>query len=181
MAEQLERRLADRVADPGYLANLEGRSMSDLQQMRTEAQGLENDLSFERRLCQARIDILSAELDHRSGRVEGDVMSRLAHILATDEGGGSGGPLPSRVPDLSVPAQATRQRRRVEEIVGADTLARLTELPEEEIRTSIESLAEHEKTLSMQRRNIHEVIDTIQAEIVRRYTSGEEDPSSLLS
>lgn len=181
MAEQLVRRLADRMADPAYLADLGNRSMEELQGMRTEAQALENDLSFERRLCQARIDILSAELDHRTGRVEGDVMSRLAHILAADESGGSDGSLPSRVPDLSVPAQATRPRRRIEEIVGADTLARLTELPEDEIRKSMESLAEHEKSLSAQRRSVHEVIDTIQAEIVRRYTSGEEDPSSLLS
>ena len=181
MSEQLDRRLADRIGDPSYLADLPNRSMEDLQSMRTEAQALENDLSFERRLCQARIDILSAELDHRSGRVEGDVMSRLAHILATDETAGSEGPLPTRVPDLSVPAQATRPRRRIEEIVGADALARLTELPEEEIRTSMESLAEHEKTLSTQRRTVHEVLDAIQAEIVRRYTTGEEDPSNLLT
>ena len=180
MTEQLERRLADRIADPAYLSGLDGRSMDELQKMRSEAQSLENELSFERRLCQARIDILSAELDHRAGRVEGDVISRLAEILADEDTDGSDNPLPTRMPDLSVPASAQRPRRRVEEIVGADTLAKLTKLPVEEIRTSIESLAEHEKGLSSRRKTVHEVLDAIQAEIVRRYTSGEEDPGKLL-
>ena len=154
--------------------------MDRLQEMRREAQAFENDVSFERRLTQARIDILTAELDHRAGRVEGDVMSRLADILADEKTGGSSSPLPARVPDLSVPASAERPRRRVEEIVGVDTLARLKELPEAEIRSSIESLAEHEKNLSSRRKSVHEVLDRIQAEIVRRYTAGEEDPSKLL-
>ena len=65
--------------------------------------------------------------------------------------------------------------------MGADTLARLTDLPEAEIRASIESLADHEKKLSSRRKAVHDVIDRIQGEIVRRYTSGEEDPSKLLS
>ena len=181
MAEQLERRLSDKIADPSYLEGIEERSMEELQRMRTEAQGLENDLSFERRLCQARIDILTAELDHRAGKVEGDVMSRLAQILADESTAVSSSPLPSRVPDLSIPASAKRPRRRVEEIVGADTLARLTKLPEEEIRASIESLAEHERSLSSRRKSLHEILDRIQAEIVRRYSTGEEDPSKLLS
>lgn len=182
MTEQLERRLADRIADPAYIADLPGKSMDALQNMRREAQALENEISFERRLTQARIDILTAELDHRAGKVEGDVMSRLPSILADDDAGGSdAGPLPSRVPDLSIPPSAERPRRRVEEIVGADTLARLTKLPEPDIRSSIESLAEHEKKLSARRKTVHDVLDTIQAEIVRRYTSGEEDPSSLLN
>jgi len=182
MTEQLERRLADRIADPSYVADLQSRPMDQLQQMRRESQTFENEISFERRLTQARIDILTAELDHRAGKVEGDVMSRLADILADEDGGSSEGvPLPARVPDLSVPLSAQRPRRRVEEIVGADTLARLTKLPESEIRASIESLAEHEKSLSARRKSVHEVLDQIQAEIVRRYTTGEEDPSKLLT
>jgi len=181
MSEQLERRLSDRIADPSYVSDLAERPMDRLQEMRREAQLFENEISFERRLTQARLDILTFELDHRAGRVEGDVMSRLADILADDAAGAPQEvPLPSRVPDLSVPLSAQRPRRRVEEIVGADTLARLNKLPESEIRSSIEALAEHERTLSSRRKAVHDVLDQIQAEIVRRYTSGEEDPSKLL-
>lgn len=181
MSERLERRLSDRIADPAYLEGLEGHPMERLQQMRTEAQGFENELSFERRMCQARIDILNAELDHRAGRADQDVMSRLAQILADDSTPASATPLPSRAPDLSVPSSTERPRRRVEEIVGADTLAKLSDLSEAELRVNIESLAEHEKNLSARRRSVHEVIDRIQGEIVRRYSTGEEDPSKLLS
>ena len=181
MAEQLDRRLSDRIADPSYLAGLENHPMEKLQQMRTEAQGLENDISFERRLSQARIDILTAELDHRAGRAEGDLISRLPQILADESSSPSQTPLPSRMPDLSVPASADRPRRRVEEIVGVDALARLKDLPEEEVRSSIEALAEHERSLSGRRKTLHEVLDRIQGEIVRRYSSGEDDPSELLS
>ena len=181
MSEQLDRRLADRIADPSYLEGLEAHPMERLQQMRTESQGFENELSFERRMCQARIDIMKAELDHRSGRSQEDVMSRLAQILADDNTTPSQTPIPSRAPDLSVPASTERPRRRVEEIVGADTLAKLSDLSEAELRVNIESLAEHEKNLSARRKAVHEVIDRIQAEIVRRYSSGEEDPSQLLS
>ena len=181
MTEQLVRRLSDRIADPSYVADLASRSMDQLQEMRQESQAFENEVSFERRLTQARIDILTAELDHRAGRVDGDVMSRLADILADEHVAASTTPLPSRMPDLSVPASADRPRRRVEEIVGADTLARLKDLPEAEIRTSVEALADHEKKLSSRRKAVHEVLDVIQAEIVRRYTTGEEDPSKLLS
>jgi len=181
MSEQLVRRLSDRIADPAYVADLSSRPMEQLQEMRRESQTFENEISFERRLTQARIDILTAELDHRAGRVEGDVMSRLADILADDATASSHGmPLPNRVPDLSVPLSAQRPRRRVEEIVGADTLAQLTTLSESDIRASVEALAEHERTLSSQRKSVHDVLDEIQAEIVRRYTSGEEDPSKLL-
>ena len=178
------RRLEDRVMDPAYVADLEQRPMEQLQEMRREAQGFENDLSFERRLCQARIDILSAELDHRAGRVEGDVMSRLAQILSDQSTAEQPAPatsLPSRAPDLSAPPSTERPRRRVEEIVGADTLARLTKMPEEEIRSSLDALADYERKLSSKRKTLHEIIDRVQGEIVRRYSSGEEDPSKLLT
>jgi hypothetical protein len=69
----------------------------------------------------------------------------------------------------------------VEEIVGEQTLARLPQVPTGEIKGIIESLAEHEKTLSERRRRIHDILDEIQAEIVRRYTEGGADPGEVLS
>ena len=145
--------------------------------MRAECHEGENELSFERRLCQARIDILKGELDRRAGRGgEGDLMSRLPEILAT-EARSEGSALPSRAPDFSTPRSADIPRRRVEEILGEQTLARLSEIPSEEIETIITSLQEHEATVSARRRQVHEVVDRIHAEIVKRY---EADPSAAL-
>ena len=177
---EVKRRLVDRIIESSYSQGLSELSMEDLRSMRDQCAEGETEVSFERRLCQARIDILSAELDQRSGNTSGDLISRLPQILA-EGGGGSGGVLPSRAPDLSIPRNTDIPRRRVEEIVGEQTLARLSQVPSEEIKKIIESLADHEKTLSEKRKRVHEVLDSVQAEIVRRYTSGEEDSDSVLS
>ena len=176
-----KRRLVERITDPSYLEGLGDKALGDLRSMREECKEAETEISFERRLAQARIDILSAELDRRAGRGgEGDLMSRLPQILATEARAPGGLPLPSRAPDFSIPRNADIPRRRIEEIVGEQTLSRLPSLPTEEVKGILLSLAEHEKTLSARRKTIQEVMDTVQAEIVRRYVSGEADPTAAL-
>ena len=186
MAER-KRRLSEVVTDPSYLEGLEGRSAQELKTMREESTAVENELSFERRLCQGRIDILSAELDRRAGRLEGDLISRLPQILADSSpapersGGDESAPLPQRPPDFSTPRSAEVARRRVEEVVGETTLVRVGEMSDDEIRSSMEAVVAQERNLSGMRKRVHEVLDLIQAELVKRYTSGEADPSSVLS
>jgi hypothetical protein len=180
MSEQ-KRRLVERILDPGYLEGLNERPLGELRSMRDECKEAETEISFERRLAQARMDILSAEIDRRAGRGgEGDLMSRLPQILATEGRAEGGLPLPSRAPDFSIPRNADIPRRRIEEIVGEQTLSRLPSLPDEELRGILGTLAEHEKTLSSRRKVVQEVMDTVQAEIVRRYVSGEADPTAAL-
>jgi hypothetical protein len=176
MSDQ-KRRMSEVITDPGYVEGLADKSTEDLKAMRDEASEVENELSFERRLCQARLDILAAELDFRAGRVEGDLISRLPQILADDSPSGSSSPLPQRPPDFTMPRTTEVPRRRVEEIVGETTLARLTKMPEEEIRSTIESVAEHERNLSARRKRVHEVLDLIQGEMIKRYSTGEADAS----
>jgi hypothetical protein len=180
MVEQ-KRRLVERIVDPAYLDGLTEKDLTELRAMREECREGELELSFERRLCQARIDILSAELERRAGGEDaGDLVSRLPQILSKDTGGGRSGDLslPNRAPDFSIPRNADIPRRRVEEIVGEQTLARIPTLATEELRGIIASLGEHERKVSERRRNVHEVIDALQAEIVRRYTA---DPGSALT
>lgn len=176
----VKRRLVDRIIEPSYLEGLQQRSIEELRALRDECAEGETEVSFERRLSQARIDILSAELDQRTGAAtEGDLISRLPQILAEERSAGSAS-LPSRAPDFSIPRNTDIPRRRVEEIVGEQTLARLAQVPTDEIRKIIDSLAQHERNLSEKRRRVHEVVDAIQSEIVRRYASGEADPDVLL-
>ena len=180
MTEQ-KRRLVERILDPPYLEGLADRPLEELRSMREECKEAETETSFERRLAQARIDILSAELDRRAGGGgDGDLMSRLPQILATEARADSGLPLPSRAPDFSIPRNADIPRRRIEEIVGEQTLSRLPSLPNEEVRGILASLGDHEKALSKRRKGIQEVMDAVQAEIVRRYVSGEADPTAAL-
>jgi hypothetical protein len=179
MSDGKHRRLVERIADPSYLEGLTGKPVEELRSMREECREGENELSFERRLCQARIDILGAELNRREGKGEGDLVSRLPEILAA-EGPSGDSPLPSRAPDFSIPRNADIPRRRVEEVVGEQTLARISSVPPDELRGIIESLRAHETSVSARRKKIQEVMDQVQGEIVRRYTSGEADPASLV-
>jgi hypothetical protein len=175
-----KRRLVERILDPAYLEGLSDKPMEDLRSMRDECKEAETEISFERRLAQARIDILSAELDRRSVGGDDDLMARLPQILAAEGRADTGLPLPSRAPDFSIPRNADIPRRRIEEIVGEQTLSRLPSLPTEELRGILGSLGDHEKSLSTRRKTVQEVMDTVQAEIVRRYVSGEADPTAAL-
>jgi hypothetical protein len=175
-----KRRLTERLTEADFLDGLQELSLEDLRAVRDECREGENEISFERRLCQARIDILTAELDRRTGKETGDLLSRLPEILGAEEQSGTDSPLPSRAPTFAIPRNADVPRRRVEEIVGETTLARLSQLQPEELKGIIASLDDHERNLSEKRREIHEVMDEIQAEIVRRYTTGQADPSAAL-
>ena len=181
------RRLSERVTHPSYLEGLDSKPIEELRTLRDESREAETEASFERRLCQARIDILVAELARREGGGGQDLVANLPDILSGDErrtsgrGDGDGVPLPSRAPDFTPPRNADIPRRRVEEVVGEQTLARLPEIDAEELQRIIEMLREHEQTVSSRRRSIQEVMDKIQSEIVRRYTSGEADPTAALS
>jgi hypothetical protein len=175
----VKRRLVEMITDPSYLEGLGEKSLEDIRAMRDECREGEMELSFERRLCQGRSDILSAEIDRRNGKGgDGDLLSRLPSILAT-EGRRGDSPLPARAPDFSIPRNADIPRRRVEEIVGEQTLTRLPTLAVEEIQEILKSLYEHEQRVSARRKEVQDVMDRVQAEIVRRYTSGEADPRSL--
>jgi hypothetical protein len=64
--------------------------------------------------------------------------------------------------------------------VGEQTLARLPQLPNEEIGSVIQALSEHEANLSARRKTLHEVIEILQRENIRRMKSGDTDPSTAL-
>ena len=177
-----KRRLVDRVIDPSYVEGLSERSDDELRQMLAEGTEAENEVSFERKLCQGRVDILKAELTRRKeGWDTSDLVARLPEILAAGETRSDSEGLPSRAPDFSIPRNADIPRRRVEEIVGEQTLSRLPQLPDEEIASVINALTEHEANLSNRRKALHEVIDRLQAENIKRLKSGDDDPRAVLS
>ncbi|MBA2425703.1 MAG: ABC transporter substrate-binding protein [Actinobacteria bacterium] len=178
------RRLTERILEPTYVQAVRERNLTELRAMREECMEGETELSFERKLCQGRIDILNAELERRDGgQTEIDLVARLPQILAdpgASTGPSDGLPLPERAPNLSVPRSADAPHRRVEELIAEKTLMRLPEVSSDEIKAIIQSLAQHEQSLSSRRKGLHEVLDVVQAEIVRRYTSGEADPTLAL-
>lgn len=173
--EQTKRRI-DRVVDPEYLAGITDLSTADVRAKRLDAAEEEADLSFERRLLHGRIAIMQAELARRSGEGgETSLVDRLTEILTDDRIPTRGG-FPSAPPKLeySVP------KRKVSKLLADDTLARLPDLSDDEIRTRLAVLEEAERETSTVRRAVQGVIDTLSGELANRYRSGDADPDEAL-
>jgi hypothetical protein len=158
--------------------------MSELRSARTELQGAEAALSYVRRMVQGRLDIVAAERARRagdsvSGVVEGldNLVDQLPVILA-DDGNRNSNRL---VPSVELGEAAGSLIADLDRQIGPDPLADLTSLTDPDLATLTDTLAAVERELSDDRRALHERIDALQAELVRRYKSGEATVDSLLS
>jgi len=163
-------RRIDRILDPSFVVGLEGRDVDDIRRMRDECEEEETVLSYERRMIHARLDIIAAELERRaSGAPASSLIERLPQILAP-----SGGTRTDRgaFPKLAPPPAYDPPRRRVEKLVSDDTLARLPDLDEAEIRRIVTLLEETEREVSESRRAVQAVLDRLAEELGGRYASG---------
>lgn len=175
----------DVVTSPDFVADLHGRDMDELRAMRSRCQALENSLSYVRRLIQGRLDIIGGELQRRRGGGDSgdtsDLIGRLPEILSEgsrgDGGPGSVRPPLSMEPDPDVTDQLERM---LDQIVDPDDLGRTTDLTDEQLAQTVTALHELEDSVSNHRRTMHSVIDTLQAEVTRRYRSGEASVDTLL-
>src|SRR3954471_18365833 len=92
-----------RVLDPAYSDSLDALDEAGLRAKHAECVELETEVSYVRRLTQARIDILEAEIQRRtSGGSLEDLISRLPEILS--DSGPRGNPASSRLPLQMAPA-----------------------------------------------------------------------------
>ncbi len=174
----------DRVTADGYLADLTSRPMDTVRQMRAECQGLENALSYVRRVAQGRLDIVGAELARRaSGGDPADLralIGQLPDILA-DRTAPSGSPLGARPPlDLFADDAGEEWSREVDAIFNPVDTGTLTSLDDARLAEVRDQLAAYEQLTSGRRQALHGIIDALQAEITRRYRTGEASVDSLL-
>lgn len=174
----------DRVTADGYLAGLTAQPMETVRAMRAECQGLENALSYVRRVAQGRLDIVGAELARR--RAGGDptnlaeLIGQLPDILA-DRTAPSGGPLGARPPlDLFADDAGQEWSTEVDAIFNPVDTGTLTSLGEAHLVAVRDELATYEQLTSGRRQQLHVIIDALQAEITRRYRTGEATVDSLL-
>ena len=168
----------DRVlADVGDVTKL---PMDDLRARRAEAQELEVVLSYQRRVAQGRLDIVAAE--QRRRREGGDPPSAddLVRSLTTTLADRSRGPGLGRLPQLMTPEAGEVDTESLDAVVGPGSLVRLTELDDDELARIVDALSGYEVEVSARRRALHERIDLLQAEITRRYRTGEASVESLL-
>jgi hypothetical protein len=171
----------ERICGAGYLGDLAERPLDDVRTMRTECQSVESGLSYLRRLVQGRLDVVEAELERR--RAGGDpsdlstLVGRLPEILSDRSRTASG----SRLIEVTAPADIEGEMAdELDAIVAAghlDTLPNASDASLAEMRDRLEVL---ERTVSSRRRDVFGRIDALQAELIRRYRSGEANVETLL-
>jgi hypothetical protein len=147
-----------RVLDPAYVDALEGNGIEELRAKHAECVELETEVSYVRRLTQARIDILEAEVQRRSsGGSLGDLIEKLPQILA--DSGPRGNPASSRLPLQMAPEQDSEWAPALGRFDGV--LANLPTLDDAELEEAIAGLRTLERDVSDQRRELFAVIDRI--------------------
>jgi len=91
------------------------------------------------------------------------------------------GPGLARVPgSLAPPEEVEQLTTELDGILHSQSLSGLSEIDDDDVRQLVDRLGEFERTVSARRRALHDLLDALQAEIVRRYKTGEVTVESLL-
>lgn len=176
MSSSLEAILAD-----DYVGDVAALSIEDVRARRAECKEIETGLSYLRRLVQGRLDVVAAEQGRRSDGGDGDdledLIARLPGLLAGSTRSEGTGRLPSSI------GTGTIDDDLQDELDGIITNAHLGEpgeLSDEQLRAAATELASFEHKVSGLRRSLFDRIDAFEAELTRRYKSGEASVDSLL-
>ncbi len=173
-------RRIDRVLAEDYLSGLGQAPLSDVRELRDEAEQEEVDLSYIRRLIQGRMDIVRAELNRREGgsNAGASLIEGLAQTLADEPRGPARGL--GRHTTIE-PSRVDSHRRYVEALAADVDLTDTSARSSDELHHAMRVLSDEEQVLSAKRRQVQTVMDACSAEITRRYRDGEADVSSLLN
>ena len=170
----------DRVLADDYVGDITALAMDDLRAKRAECQALEVGLSYQRRMAQGRLDIVAAEQRRRAEGGDPPSADDLIRNLAATLADRQRPPGVGRLPQLMAPDATEVDTSALDSIAGPGALARLIELADDELASVIDGLSTYEHEVSGRRRALHERIDGLQAEITRRYRTGEASVETLL-
>jgi hypothetical protein len=149
-----------------------------LDELRAERAALQRDddaISYARRIAQARLDLVEAEVERRRGGRD-DVTDALPSILASHLTGAT-----ARPPRPAEEASDHPLAIELEDLcarLGADDILSLDDAEVDELRIALLS---YERARSQERRELYDRLDALSAELVRRYREGEADVDRLLA
>lgn len=173
------RRRIDRVLAPDYLDGLDDLDVAELRARRAEADQEETDLSYARRLLHGRMDLLRAEREARENgertpepgtSTDAELVGRLSRILADRPSAAHG--LGRHLTRLR-PTRIGENRREAERAVADVGSSDLAQLTDAQLLGSLDHLEDVERRVSRSRREVQRVVDTLTAELARRYQSGQ--------
>jgi len=171
----------DLVTDDAYLGDLSERPIDEIRAMRADCQAVETGLSYLRRLIQGRHDLVANEAANRErgGGSESliDLIAHLPDILADRERPEGNGRLPQSLGTGEVDPTLEAE---VDAVFGSGDVSSMDRLSDDELAAASRRLAELERQVSAHRRVFFDRLDALQAELARRYKSGEASVESLL-
>lgn len=170
----------DRLLAPEYLAGLGELPMDEVRAKKAECNRAESALSYLRRLVGVRLDIVRAEIERRAEGGTGELTELIEHLPEILAEGGTRTST-GRLVSLDLPDVNHRLlTAELDRIFDVGRAALLAEMDVEEVRQLADRMEVLERKVSVNRRALHERLDALQAEVIRRYKSGEASPDSLL-
>jgi RsiG-like len=160
------------ILDPDYLARLDGRALDDLRAMRSRCAEFELTVSYDRRMVQARMEILEAERERRArGGSLDELVADLPRILGAEPG--RAGVSSTRLANAQqTPSIQLHWPDGRETLIADSTLADLPDVSDDELASTTERLHDFERELSEVRHELHGVIDRLDQEIASRQVAG---------
>jgi hypothetical protein len=151
--------------------------LDELRSLRASLQHDDDAVSYVRRLAQARLDLIEAEMRRRDRHADPAVItSELPVILGSHLTGG-----PARPPRPAEDASDHPLAIALEELWGEHGGSDLPSLDDDEIVALRSELRIFEQARSKERKELFGRIDALSAELVRRYREGEADIEGLLA
>lgn len=150
-------------------------ALDDLRAMRSDLQHQDDAVSYVRRLAQARLDFVRAEMRNRADGSDRDITGEIPNILGSHLTGGPARP-PRPVDDYSAHPLAVELEVLCDEACSTD----LPAMSHEELASYASRLHDFEQLRSNERRDLFGRIDGLSAELVRRYRDGEANVDGLL-
>jgi hypothetical protein len=170
----------DRLLSPDLLEGLAARPIDEIRALRAQCVDVETGLSYLRRMVQGPLDIVHREQRRRSSGTDGDratLVDELPDVLAEGTRSSGVGRLPQTLEPTSVDAELEAE---LGQLIGDGRIGTVTEMSDPDLDQLGASLATFERGVSERRRRFHERIDALQAELTRRYRTGEASVESLL-
>ena len=151
-------------------------SLEELRALRNELQGEDDVVSYVRRVAQARVDLVRAEMHRRErGEEYEDLSSELRVVLSTHLTGG-----PARPPRPVENLDDNELSDALDRVCAEQGFSRLDELTQDELENLEHELSAFERKVSDDRRARFDKLDALSAELVRRYRDGEASVDGLL-
>lgn len=177
MSDSLDQILAD-----DYLGDLTTVEMDVLRSRRARCKDVETGLSYLRRLVQGRLDVVSAELDRREAGGDRDALESLIARLPELLAGSTRSPGTGRLPQsFGTGAVDPALSDELDDIITNRHVSDPSELGADELEAARAELVGFEQKVSSLRRTLFDRIDALEAELTRRYRTGEASVDSLLS